>query len=1279
MNATLSRIADYLWSQSWQVAMLVAAIGLVNYLLRNRSAHARYLLWLLVPAKCLVPPVLGITLPILPQAAPPVVPCPPDHPYAGAFETAIVETSVADAAQPSSTAQDPTDPAPGFMSDISIREAMGIAWLAGAGLFAVVAVLKAGRITWWLVRERRTPPARLRSDLRELLPSADVRWMPDVWLIEGIGQPFVWGLFRGEIYLPASFSSMGSHGHQRDILAHELSHVLRCDAAVNLLQVISQALFWFHPLVWWANRRIRAEREKSCDEMAIARLGVQPTDYSRAIVETLLNEHNSLRQVPSLAVAGPVKNIEERIKTMLHPGKKFYRRPSLFATAFVLLLALLIVPTTLALTHVQADPADTQARENSRQGPVETGLDPGAIDVQAQGPAQTNLEIVDVRFEPVHQGKNVVHVVVKNSADKGQVFATHIYTRSPDYGVGGVGWGTPFFETIGSQENRSVRFIFKIQGPVTDRTYVNLRFYNPETRENYDYDRYSEERRYPSSQLPKSQPDAITRKPASTADAQAVIQAFGEIQGLIRQSRYEQAWQQFTEDFQNAEYQARFEWFRRAMEPTHPLHSAFTWEREDLLRLTPREVVRMDGVFALTAALDGQTWTIDFVRQNDLWKIDWIAGYTPKILDIQRQDEQSAAPRAGNNAAAGNLKITGIQLDPVQSGRNTVRFQVQNVSQTDQTFGLDIRTESRDGNWQRQFTKPLEAGQTESMQFDFEIAGSLANASLIRLRFCNPPSPDALDINNWFEQHTYTGEKLGRHDVTYSERQVAQESLPIPQTGDNVKVLDVQFDVVQKGKNVLRVQVQNPTEQDQVFGVSVQARSPGAGGWGTTFLDTIPAGRFRWTRCAFTWKDPTVKEAHVELEFFNPGPAAGFDAEKWFDSKPWDQGFGRHKYFTRDLPYREATDDPLPAASQDQARAARDVLATIQRHVNQKQYEDAWRLFSKDYRDAGFFRRFGMFKECMEPTQGPNRVCWLREEFLELKPESVAVRDDVLVVAGAYEQQKWTIDLVQEEGLWKIDWVAGYVDGWTRQAQWEEYVLPKMEKRGTAHFDIYYPRDSTAAREIDEIAHDKDRGFDEICHLLGGDSDVRIRLVLFEDGRSKQWATGHQGAGWAYGNTIVEIYNEKERLDPYHETTHILTGPLGNPPALFNEGFATYMSEKLGAPALENLGGGKATIHRRAKELKDKGKWIPLTELLGYTEIGSAKSRPPIAYPEAGSFVQFLIETHSKDKFLQAYRTLRNSDQKTMREENIQSLARIYGQPLDSLERQWHDVISQAK
>jgi len=231
-----------------------------------------------------------------------------------------------------------------------------------------------------------------------------------------------------------------------------------------------------------------------------------------------------------------------------------------------------------------------------------------------------------------------------------------------------------------------------------------------------------------------------------------------------------------------------------------------------------------------------------------------------------------------------------------------------------------------------------------------------------------------------------------------------------------------------------------------------------------------------------------------------------------------------------------------------------------------------------------------------------------------------------------------------------------------------------MEKRCTKHFDVYYFKESTAAREIDQIADQKDEGFQDICRFLGKDSDVRIRLVLFEDGRTKHAETGHQGRGWAYGSTIVEVYNEQEKLDPYHETTHVLMRPFGNPPALFNEGFAVYMSERLGTNALKDLGGGLSTIYQRVRELKSKDQWIEFEELITYTEIGSRESRPHIAYAEAASFAKFLIDEYGKAKFLLAYKELENSGSRIVHLRNKRTLQQIYGKSLSELEEKLESV-----
>jgi prepilin-type processing-associated H-X9-DG protein len=1358
MDTLPVQLTRYLWDQSWQIAVLTVLVAGASFLLRRRSAHLRHLLWLVVLAKCLVPPLVSVSVPLLPAtAATTVVP----GTFAEAPGLPMVSEPMAMGQEGPEPLSAPADaPPPQAPSLRRALAALGLhAWLALAWVFGAVAVLsmvavKAARTFWWLRRDRRMPPAALGTSIAACLQSLGVRHPPRVWLIRHAGQPFVWGLLRGDIYLPARVGRADDR-QRRHLLAHEVSHVLRCDAAVNLLQILAQALYWFHPLVWWANRRIRMEREKSCDEMALARLQTKPRDYGRAIVEVLLAEQESRRRIPTLAIAGPVKNIEERIRTMLQPGKQFYRHPSVPAAACALLLAVLIVPTTLALTR-PAGPADTPAQtatadeagtpdtsprtlsaDNLKQ--LGLGLILYAMDHEKKYPdevmtvmpylksphaeqleafllndveylgagkkcpegdtsgvplaydltllragagtnvlfadahvelvgkdrlqeygielPQSKIEIQEVRFEPIRQGKNVVYVTARNTSEKEQVLAIHIYTRSPDYGPEGVGWGTPFFATFAPHETRPARFVFKIQGPVTDRTYVNLRFYNPETQDTYAHKRYFERRQYKSEELPKAPPSPAAHQPASPAETQAVTQAFQQIQGYIQNRQYQQAWERFSKDFRDAEYQKTgFEAFRRAMEPENPMHSAFTWEREDFLKLKPEQVLKNGDVLTLAAALDGQTWLIDFVQQDGQWKIDWIAGYTPGILKMQEQEEPAPTPQAKNNPA--------------------------------------------------------------------------------------------------------------------------RES--------TLQVLDVRFEPLRQGKNAVQIQVQNPRPQARILAVSIQARNPGQGGrfsgWGTTLFETLKPGATQWTHFGFKIYGPPADSTGIELRFFDPGPVQGFDREKWIARKPWDEWFRQIDYSGRDLPRSQPDAAAWQPAPPGETQAAAAALRQLQKHLDNRDYGRAWQLFSDEFRDAEFFDRFEYLQDRMEKprtvafpvsrsellalepgsAQAHNGVLalaatgnnkswtirfvnaqgqWvvdsidpvpratdvaslqaqqeavmqaftkfqncLREKRYEaawelvtgeirsqydddvkkwretlesnaslrtvvagLRPESVTPNGELLTLTARYENQTWKLHFLDEDGRWKL-YVAQIQRG-----DWQENLLPTLPKRVTEHFDIYYFKGSTAEKEIDQIARRKDEGFAEICRFLGKDSDTRIRLVLFEDGQTKQLQTGHQGAGWAFGNTIVEVYNEKEKLDPYHETAHILMGPVGHPPALFNEGFATYMSERLGAHALESLGGGQATLHQRAGELKAKGDWIELGTLLSFTEIGSAATRPPVAYAEAGSFVKFLIEEYGKDKFLQAYGTLQNSDTSTVRQENLRKLAEIYGRSPESLEERWLKTIA---
>ncbi len=335
--------------------------------------------------------------------------------------------------------------------------------------------------------------------------------------------------------------------------------------------------------------------------------------------------------------------------------------------------------------------------------------------------------------------------------------------------------------------------------------------------------------------------------------------------------------------------------------------------------------------------------------------------------------------------------------------------------------------------------------------------------------------------------------------------------------------------------------------------------------------------------------------------------------------------------------------------------------------LRHERYEDAWNALTVAFQDAEFngagLRRFKGGLTVHKPLSR-------KDKYLRLTPKEIVKKGSLYILHATLDGDDWKIAFASDKGQWKIDAIDGYVRPGIR-----DKMVATMENRTARHFDIYYKKNSTAERDIDKIVAERDSGYDEICKFLGIEPDLRITLIFFEDMESKRNETGHQGAGLARGTMIVEVYNKEMYLDPFHETTHILTNSFGLPPAIFREGLATYMSERLGAPSLREFGGGESSIYERVRELRNKGDWIGLEELLTYTEIGPGWSRPPVAYPEAGAFVKFLIDTYGKEKFLQAYKSLTNSRIRSDLEQNEGKLERIYGFSLPDLERQWIEAL----
>ena len=148
---------------------------------------------------------------------------------------------------------------------------------------------------------------------------------------------------RPTIVLPEALAAHRSTDELEPLLAHELIHVRRGDAIVGSLQVAVQGLWWFHPLIWWANRRIAFERERCCDLEVVASLPIEPARYARSLLN-VLELKRQLRWLAALRGARPFEITQRRLENIMLRGDRFRSRMRLGHWLTLFVLTLLLVP-----------------------------------------------------------------------------------------------------------------------------------------------------------------------------------------------------------------------------------------------------------------------------------------------------------------------------------------------------------------------------------------------------------------------------------------------------------------------------------------------------------------------------------------------------------------------------------------------------------------------------------------------------------------------------------------------------------------------------------------------------------------------------------------------------------------------------------------------------------------------------------------------------------------------------------------------------------------------
>jgi bla regulator protein BlaR1 len=278
LSSIWADIAPAIANHLWQSTLFAVTVGLPTLALRKNQARVQYWLWLTASCKFLIPFSLLVNI---------------GSRLAKPHASAKVQTGLYSAmevvgqpfSQPTGTVIVPTISSSPFHGFVHLLPTVLMAgWLCG---FLVIVFL------WWIRWRRIAATVRGAVPIREGRELEALRRMEriagegtplELLSSKGSLEPGIFGITRPVLVWPEGISQNLEDAHLEAILAHEIWHVRRRDNLVAAIQMLIEAIFWFHPLVWWSGAQILREREFACDE-EVLQLGGEPQVYAESILK----------------------------------------------------------------------------------------------------------------------------------------------------------------------------------------------------------------------------------------------------------------------------------------------------------------------------------------------------------------------------------------------------------------------------------------------------------------------------------------------------------------------------------------------------------------------------------------------------------------------------------------------------------------------------------------------------------------------------------------------------------------------------------------------------------------------------------------------------------------------------------------------------------------------------------------------------------------------------------------------------------------------------------
>ena len=338
LNEYGARWAAYFVPALIQNTIFLALVLLVLYRLRYASARVRYAVGAVGLAKLLLPPLFPLNFGI------------------GTAEVIRRAGGVSGAIRFAPSGPSIESP-PMILSGAQLGPlgALFALWAAAVAIYITVSIISTLRLLWRLRGSERI------SNVDGFPASTSI----NVYMSERIAVPMTLGLFPRRISVPAAWDGW-SDECRRMVLRHEVAHIMRNDGIVQALQIIAQAIYFFHPLVLILSRRLGEYREMACDDLSAGRGGCAGVEYSRFLVEIAESIVKTPTTCESASTLIKRKNeLLNRVRYQMKGGAMLSKGKTIALLAGLLLL---VLPLSWYHTSAASEEGKKARTENSRPG-----------------------------------------------------------------------------------------------------------------------------------------------------------------------------------------------------------------------------------------------------------------------------------------------------------------------------------------------------------------------------------------------------------------------------------------------------------------------------------------------------------------------------------------------------------------------------------------------------------------------------------------------------------------------------------------------------------------------------------------------------------------------------------------------------------------------------------------------------------------------------------------------------------------------------------------------